>query len=151
MANEQNLITQRDRSPEERRKVAQMGQKASAAARRRKKSIREVLEVILSLDAPEEMLQAGQELTKRMRRDAKQRGEAVDVYSAIAAAQAYKAAQGDTAAAAFVRDSVGDKPTDKLAQTGGTELTEADIALLRKLDKVGTLDALTDAKSGKDG
>ena len=77
MANEQNLITQRDRSPEERRKVAQMGQKASAEARRRKKSIREVLEVILSLDAPEEMLQAGQELTKKMRRDAKSRGEAV--------------------------------------------------------------------------
>ena len=151
MANEQNLIPQRDRSPEERRKVAQMGQKASAEARRRKKSIREVLEVILSLDAPEEMLQAGQELTKKMRRDAKSRGEVVDVYSAIAAAQAYKAARGDTAAATFVRDSVGDKPTDKLAQTGGPEVTEADIALLRKLDKVGTLDALTGEKSGKDG
>ena len=65
--------------------------------------------------------------------------------------RSHKAAQGDTAAAAFVRDSVGDKPTDKLAQTGGPEVTEADIALLRKLDKVGTLDALTDEKNGKDG
>ena len=140
-----NLVSLKDRTPEERAEIARKGQAASVEARRRKKTLREIMEAVLSLEAPQDMLEAGNEIARKMQRLAKSRGEVVDVYEAIAMAQ------GDTAAATWVRDSAGDKPTDKLAQTGGPELTEADIALLRKLDKAGTLDALTDAKSGKDG
>ena len=136
-----NLVSLKDRTPEERAEIARKGQAASVEARRRKKTLREIMEAVLSLEAPQDMLEAGNEIARKMQRLAKSRGEVV----------AHRAAQGDTAAATWVRDSAGDKPTDKLAQTGGPELTEADIALLRKLDKAGTLDALTDAKSGKDG
>lgn len=146
-----NLVSLKDRTPEERAEIARKGQAASVEARRRKKTLREIMEAVLSLEAPQDMLEAGNEIARKMQRLAKSRGEVVDVYEAIAMAQAHRAAQGDTAAATWVRDSAGDKPTDKLAQTGGPELTEADIALLRKLDKAGTLDVLTDAKSGKDG
>ena len=146
-----NLVSLKDRPPEERAEIARKGQVASTKVKRHKKALRDIMEVVLSLEAPQDMLEAGNEIARKMQRLAKSRGEAVDVYEAIAMAQAHRAAQGDTAAATWVRDSAGDKPTDKLAQIGGPEVTEADIALLRKLDKVGTLDVLTDAKSGKDG
>lgn len=69
------------------------------------------MEAVLSLEAPQDMLEAGNEIARKMQRLAKSRGEVVDVYEAIAMAQAHRAAQGDTAAATWVRDSAGDKPT----------------------------------------
>lgn len=47
--NTENLIPQNERNPEERRKVAKMGGKASGASRRRKKTMRELAEVLGSL------------------------------------------------------------------------------------------------------
>ena len=49
MANEQNLINLKDRSPEERREIAKKGAAASIAAKRKKKQMREAMQMLLSL------------------------------------------------------------------------------------------------------
>lgn len=49
MPNEENLIPNSERTPEERREIAQKGGIASGAARRRKRSLREAADLIFSL------------------------------------------------------------------------------------------------------
>ena len=49
MANEQNLINLKDRSPEERREIAKKGAAASIAAKRKKEQMREAMQMLLSL------------------------------------------------------------------------------------------------------
>lgn len=49
MPNEQNIIPNSERTPEERREIARAGGIASGAARRRKKSLREAADLYLSL------------------------------------------------------------------------------------------------------
>ena len=49
MPNEENLIPNSERTPEERREIAQKGGIASGAARRRKRSLREAADLYLSL------------------------------------------------------------------------------------------------------
>ena len=51
MANEQNLITQNNRTESERRAIAQKGGKASGKARRQKRAIKDCMETLLSLPA----------------------------------------------------------------------------------------------------
>lgn len=69
-----NLVSLKDRPPEERAEIARKGQAASVEARRRKKTLREIMEAVLSLEAPQEMLEAGNELARKMQRLAKSRG-----------------------------------------------------------------------------
>lgn len=49
MPNEQNIIPNSERTPEERREIARAGGIASGAARRRKRSLREAADLYLSL------------------------------------------------------------------------------------------------------
>ena len=51
MANEQNLITQNNRTKSEQREIAQKGGKASGKARRQKRAIKDCMETLLSLPA----------------------------------------------------------------------------------------------------
>lgn len=51
MANEQNLIPSSERTPSERRENARKAGKASGEARRRKKTMRQMMEILLSLPA----------------------------------------------------------------------------------------------------
>ena len=47
-----------------------------------------------------------------------------------------------------MRDSAGDKPTEKAAAVPETALSENDLALLRKLDAAGVLEALAGMPPG---
>ena len=49
MPNEQNIIPNSERTPEERREIAAAGGRASGESRRRKKSLREAADLYLSL------------------------------------------------------------------------------------------------------
>lgn len=49
MPNENNIISNSDRTPEERREIAAAGGRASGVSRRRKKSLREAADLYLSL------------------------------------------------------------------------------------------------------
>lgn len=95
MANEQNLISNSERSPSEVRANSRKGGIASGVARRRKKTLREIMEIYGQMPA-EEL-------------------DGVSNDEALVVAQ-YKLAKSDkagsTGAASFIRDTKGEKPHD---------------------------------------
>ncbi len=72
-----------------------------------KKTMREILDAFLRMPAPESALEEKALLL------AQARGAPLDLYEAVVLTQIAKAMKGDTSAAAFVRDSAGDKPTER--------------------------------------
>ena len=99
MANEQNLIPFTERSESEVRKLNSKGGVNSGEARRRKRDIRLALEALLEKDYRDK------------------HGNMVSGAEAIALKQLEKALKGDTRAFEVVRDTVGQKPTDKIDLT----------------------------------
>ena len=95
MANDgiKNLIPQNQRTKEEQRQIATMGGRASGEARRAKKTMREVLEVLL------ETVDKGSDKTN------------IEVMMASAVR---KAMNGDLKAMEFVRDTSGQKPDTQI-------------------------------------
>ena len=57
MSNEKNLIPMAERTPEEVREMARKGGKASGIARRRKKSLREAADLLLSMPVKDKKTQ----------------------------------------------------------------------------------------------
>ena len=98
MANEQNLLKGDDAhkfTPEE----ASKGGKASAEARRRKKDLRLALEMLLEKDFKDK------------------NGKTISGTEAVTAKLFEKAMKGDVRAFETLRDTVGQKPVDKLEVT----------------------------------
>ena len=83
-------------SPEEARMYGRMGGKKSGEVRRQRKALRECLDLLLSESVGAE----GEDKTR------------ADV---IAAALVQKASQGDVKAFEVIRDTVGEKPVDRVA------------------------------------
>ena len=90
MANEKNLKPQNTRTKSERRRIAALGGKKSGEARREKKKLREILEMLL--ERPE--------------------GDCTTA-EAISVALINKALSGDVKAYETVRDTIGEKPVEK--------------------------------------
>ena len=87
MANEQNLIPNSERTPSELREMARNGGLASGEARRKRKTLKE--ELLL-------MLAEG------------------DTQQSVTLALIEKAMSGDTKAFEVIRDTIGEKPVDKV-------------------------------------
>lgn len=104
----ENLTNLRDRTPEERVAIASAGGKASVEAKRKKKAMREAVEMLLSL--PSKNKKALNQL-KAMGIDP----EDADNQMVMLTAMYAKACSGDVFAANFLRDTGGEKPTDKHA------------------------------------
>ena len=100
----ENLVQNRDYSPEQRREWAQKAGLASGEARRRRKSSMEIMRAMLSCELTEE--EGAKEL--------KALGMDTSYGAGIALMQARRAIMGDTEAARFCRDTAGDKPTEAL-------------------------------------
>ena len=103
--NEENL---KRLSPNEARENGSKGGKASAEVRRRKKCFKEVVNGMLAEKASPELVE---ELARAVMKKAKKN---MTLDEAIAVAQIIKAIKGDTQAATWVRDTAGEKPTDKI-------------------------------------
>lgn len=108
--NPQNLIPQSKKSPEERSRIARMGQVASTEAKRRKKTFREAMEAILEKEV----------LDKN--------GNKIDLLTAISAKQIEKAGKGDTKAFEVIRDTIGQKPVERV------EITEWDTKIASEIE-----------------
>ena len=138
MANNSNLRMPSSYAPDEWAEIARKGQTAQAEGRRRKRALREVLDALLSMEYTGNALD-GTELATAAQDAAKKQGKSLDQYDAVAIAQIIKAQDGDTAAAAWVRDSAGDKPGETVAVQ---QLSAEDVELARKvaarLDASGT-------------
>ena len=93
MATTENLIPFNERTEDEQRELARKAGIASGEARRKKKMLKELLE--LALSQPSDIV------------------EGEDNYTAITAALVNKAIQGDTKAYEVIRDTLGQKPTEQ--------------------------------------
>lgn len=110
MPNEKNLIPNSERTPEELRKIASAGGRASGVSRRRKRSLREAADLFLSLQ-PEtkevnRLLKAGVD------------PENLDNQMAVIYGLTTKAIKGDSKAAKVLIDLLGEdsKATDEGVQ-----------------------------------
>lgn len=105
-----NLIPQSERTKDEQRAIARKGGIASGKARREKKLMRETLDILLSMP-----LKNGKYAdVESIRNFAALKGKNISVQDAIMIAQVQKAMKGDTKAAEYVRDTIGQKPVDSV-------------------------------------
>ena len=95
---------------EERKKNSAKGGVKSGESRREKKRAKEILDIFLSMplkkrkEAEIEDIKAFEEL----------KGKNISVNEAIQLKQVQRALNGDLASATYIRDTVGDKPTDNV-------------------------------------
>lgn len=118
MANEKNLIPNSERTPSELREICSKGGKASGAARRRKRSLREAADLLLSLpvkdpDTLDRILEAGVPV------------EDADYQMAVVVGMTIGAMNGDSKSARVLMEMLGDTKGD-----------EAESGALDKLDEV---------------
>ena len=109
--NESNLIPNSERSPEEVRENGRKGGIASGKARREKKLFKEQIELLLSLPLKDE--KAKKQLEK-LGIDT----ENIDNQMAMVISMWQKAIKGDVQAFNTLRDTVGEKPKDKVEHSG---------------------------------
>lgn len=102
MANEQNLIRNEDRTPEQRRENARKAGKASGAKRHRKKLLREIAEAVGAAQAPEEVKLKMQKLGLATTDD-------ITLDEALMMAQYGRALSGNVSSANFIAEMKGEK------------------------------------------
>lgn len=123
MANVQNLIPfTSDQSREEAKKNGRKGGIASGEAKRRERTLKETLEKLLSLPLKDES-------TREYIRQLGFNDEELDNKTAINVAMYQEALKGNVKAYELIRDTMGEKPTDKLA------IEEAPQIVLKRPDK----------------
>lgn len=105
-----NLIPQSERTKEEQRAIARKGGIASGKARREKRLMRETLDLLLNMPIKDGTFAD----VESIRNFASINGKNISVQDAILIAQIQKAMKGDTRAAEYVRDTIGQKPTDSV-------------------------------------
>lgn len=97
-------------SKEEAKERGRKGGIASGKARREKKLMRETLDIILSMP----MKNGKNADVESIRSFAALKGKNISVQEAILIAQVQKAMKGDTKAAEYVRDTIGQKPGESI-------------------------------------
>lgn len=103
--NEFSLMT-----PEQRRECGRKGGIASVEARRNKKALKERLEILLEMP-----MKNGREADiEAIKNFAALKGKNITVQDAMMIAQIQKALKGDTQAAVFIRDTVGQNPSTRV-------------------------------------
>ena len=101
MPNEQNIIPNSERTPEERREIARAGGIASGAARRRKRSLKQAADLYLSLPVTD------RRVWNKITRDGVE-PEDIDNQMAMIVGMVDAAAAGDARAARVIVDLIGD-------------------------------------------
>ena len=109
LANTENLVSLADRTTEEQRAIASAGGKASGEARRKRKTLKEELLLMLS---------------ER------------EIQQSVTLALIEKAMSGDTKAFEVIRDTIGEKPIDKvmIADVEPSVIAEVEAMVLTDYD-----------------
>ena len=115
MANEQNLVSLGDRTAEERKAIGSKGGKRSVEVRRERKTMRESLIALLSLPVGEGDMFDTEEAKSFRELEAKN----LTVQDVLNLAMLKKARGGDVSAYTSIRDTIGEKPSDKVDVSGG--------------------------------
>ena len=114
--NPQNLKSNSERTPEERKALARKAGQKSGEARRKKKTMREVLDYLLE-----------KEITNKA-------GEKASTQEAITVALIAQALKGNIRAWELIRDTIGEKPSDKI-ETTQTTINIQDKKVINKVMK----------------
>lgn len=111
MENEKGRQYQFDKmTPEERAECGRRGGIASGEAKRRKKALRETLEVLLSMP-----IKSGKSTdVEQIASFAELKGKNINVQEAMLVAMIQRALKGNVQAAEYVRDTVGENPAAKI-------------------------------------
>ena len=109
-------------TPEERAEYGRQGGIKSGEVKRRKKAMKETIEVLLSMP----MKNGRTADIEAIKNFAAIKGKNIDVQTAILIAQIQRALKGDKGAAEFIRDTSGQKPTDKMDITGAVPVVIKD-------------------------
>lgn len=118
--NEKNLKANSERSPSERRALAKKAGIASGKARREKKAMRETLEELLTMP-----IKSGElDDIEKIKSLAGMRGKNISTQEAIMISMIKKAIKGDVKAAEYIRDTAGQKQTEKLELNNRVEIDE---------------------------
>lgn len=107
MANEQNLNPFGTLTEDEQRKISSKGGKASGEARRKKKLLRECLEILLE-----------KEMTDK-------KGETMTGAEALSAKLFKEAMKGNVKAFEVLRDTAGQKPVEKVQMNADVNIAES--------------------------
>lgn len=113
-------------SAEKARALGSIGGKKSGEAKRRRKAMKEAFEVLLSM--PQSGVRA--EDLEGLDFKSVEKLKTLSMNDKIAAAVVKKAAKGDVQAAAFIRDTIGEKPVEKLEVSGDIAKASKDIDAL---------------------
>lgn len=113
--NPQNLKPQNTRTKEEQRRIARMGGKVSGENRRKRKTMREMMERALM------MAERNEAMKKRMIDNGWEEDEDLTQMAVITQGTIMKAKAGDIAAYNAIRDITGEKPVDEKKITGNLQ------------------------------
>lgn len=122
---EGNLIPADRLSPDQRRAMGAKGGIKSGESKRQKKALREALEILLAMKAPGAFATNASEMFPDL-----PIGE-MTTAQAMAVAMVQASLSGDIRAFTAIRDTVGEKPTDKLDVTGEMKLDRLEAARAR--------------------
>ena len=128
--NPQNLIQYNGQTPEQARANGQKGGIASGEARRKKRTFRELIETVMTMEVDDpaihaKLIELGLDPTHDM---------------AITMAAVHKAENGDIEATRYLRDTKGEKPTEALQMTFDKPIKSMDLSQLSDAE----LEALAD-------
>lgn len=121
-----------ERTKEEAAKIQKEGLAKSHESARKRQTIREICEYMLALPLSDRSAVTDEKAQQMVEQIQEATGRKPTLYEAITAAQVAAAMDGNTKAAAFVRDSVGDKPVEQVHVSEG--VTDGDRALMAKLE-----------------
>jgi hypothetical protein len=126
--NKENLISLADRTTEEQREIASMGGKASAEARRKRKSMKEQAELLLSLAVKKPKLKS---VMSELGLDEE---EQTNQMAMIISVMNKAITKGDVQAFNTLQATIGEKPVEKIEVSKTTDETikEVDDYLCKK-------------------
>ena len=119
MAGKENLVSLADRTTDEQREIAKKGGKKSGEVRRQKRTLKEQMETLLSLPVKDEN-------TRKFIESLGIDPDTIDNATAITLSIYQEALKGNTKAYELIRDTLGEKPSDKL------QIEEAPVIVLKR-------------------
>ena len=109
-------------TPEQRAEYGRQGGIKSGETKRRKKAMKETLEVLLSMP----MKNGKTSDVEAIKNFAALKGKNINVQEAMIIAMIHRAMKGDVKAAEFLRDTSGQKPTDNMNVVGAVPVVLKD-------------------------
>lgn len=114
----ENLKSMGDRTTDEQRLIARKGGKASGKARRDKREQKQIILDVLSMPMTDGNID-------KIKSFADAEGANLSINQAIVIQQVKRALKGDTKAAEYLRDTAGQKPSDKVQLDTGVNIDDA--------------------------